>query len=68
MKVTVKNFNVSMEIKSKGIELDISDNNGAHVGDLVISKARLVWCPGKVPVKNGKRITWDAFIEYMEAK
>ncbi len=67
MKVSVKDFNITMEIKSKGVELDISDNAGKHLGDLVVTKTRLIWCPGKIPRKNGKRISWQDFTAYMEA-
>ena len=41
MKVTVKDFAVSMEIKNKGIELDVYDNDGKHLGDLVVTKTKL---------------------------
>lgn len=66
MKVTVKDFFISMEIKNKGIELDIYDNNGKHKGDLVVTKSGLTWCKGKTTVANGKKITWKKFIEQME--
>lgn len=59
MKVSVKDFSVSMEIKNKGIELDVYDNNGTHLGDLVITKTKLVWCKGRTGVANGTPITWN---------
>lgn len=66
MKVSVKDFAVSMEIKNKGIELDV--NNGKkHLGDLIITKSKLVWCKGKTGVANGIDISWQDFIEYMES-
>jgi hypothetical protein len=55
-----------MEIKNKGIELDVYDNDDKHLGDLVITKTRLTWCPGKTGVKNGHRISWNDFITYMK--
>jgi hypothetical protein len=67
MKVSVKDFAVTMEIKNKGIELDVYDNSGTHLGDLVVTKTKLVWCKGKTSVANGKEITWDKFIKHMEA-
>ena len=67
MKVSVKDFAVSMEIKNKGIELDVYDNSGKHLGDLVITKTKLVWCKGKTGVANGIDISWKDFIEYMES-
>lgn len=55
-----------MEIKNKGIELDVYDNNEQHLGDLVVTKTKLVWCHGKTSVENGKAISWNDFIEYMQ--
>lgn len=66
MKVSIKDLAVSMEVKNKGIELDVYDNDGNHLGDLVINKTRLVWCKGRTKVENGEAITWQKFIEYME--
>ena len=68
MNVSVKNFPVTMEIKNKGIELDVYDNNGTHLGDLVITKTKLVWCKGRTSVRKGKPITWTKFIEYMNSR
>jgi hypothetical protein len=67
VKVSVKDFAVSMEIKNKGIELDVYGNDGTHLGDLVITKTKLVWCKGKTGVANGIDITWKDFIDYMES-
>jgi len=66
MKVTIKELSVSMEIKNKGIELDVYDNKHNHLGDLVITKTKLTWCKGKTGLENGKDIEWKDFIEYME--
>jgi hypothetical protein len=68
MKVSIKDLAVSMEIKNKGVELDVYDNNGNHLGDLVITKTKLVWCKGKTAVENGTSLTWSEFIGYMNAK
>lgn len=66
MKVTIKQFDVAMEIKNKGIEIDVCDPQGAHLGDLIINKTRLVWCKGKTSPQKGIKISWKKFIEYME--
>lgn len=66
MDVTIKKFDVKMDIKNKGIELDVCDTNGKHLGDLVITKSRLIWCKGKKGRATGKKIKWQKFIEYME--
>lgn len=68
MKVSVKDFAVSMELKTKGIELDVYNNKNDHLGDLVVTKTKLVWCKGKTNTKNGIEITWEDFIGYMESK
>ena len=68
MKVTIKEFNVDMEIKTNGIELDISDNSGVHKGDLVITKTQVVWCPGRTTRANGIQLGWEEFIAYMQER
>ncbi len=65
MEVVIKAFDVAMEIKNKGIELDVKDPNGAHRGDLIITKTQLIWCEGKTRREKGKKMTWDDFIATM---
>lgn len=65
MNVSIKEFNVAMELKNKGIELDVYDNAGNHLGDLVVTKTKLVWCPGKTKPENGHSISWADFIAHM---
>ena len=67
MKVLIKSFDVSMEVKNKGVELDVSDTDGKHIGDLVVTKTGLIWCAGRTQRQNGKRISWKDFIAQMEA-
>lgn len=66
MTVNIKDLSVSMEIKNRGIELEVKDTNGTHLGDLVVTKSKLVWCKGRTKPQNGESITWKKFIEYME--
>lgn len=66
MKVSIKDFAVTMEIKNKGVELDVYGNDGTHRGDLVVTKTGLTWCKGKTTPANGKKISWDDFVTYME--
>lgn len=68
MKVSIKDFAVTMEVRNKGIELDVYDNSGAHLGDLVVTKTGLTWCKGKTTPANGKKITWKEFIALMESR
>jgi hypothetical protein len=66
VKVSIKNFGVDMEVKNNGIELDISSTDGKHIGDLFVTKAKLIWCKGRTDRKNGKATTWDEFMAHME--
>lgn len=61
MKVSIKSFDVDMEVKTRGITFQVSDNNGKHQGNLVLTKTRLIWCQGKKPLKTGTRVSWDDF-------
>ena len=67
MKVGIKKFNVDMDVKNKGIEFTVYANDGTFRGDLVVSKTGLVWCEGKTQVANGVKISWDDFIDFMNA-
>jgi hypothetical protein len=69
MDVTVKEFNVKMEVKNSGIEFEVREpNGGRHKGDLVLSKAGLTWCEGKKHKQNGKIIKWNDFIQWVESQ
>ena len=65
MNVRIKQFDVAMEIKNKGIEIDVSDSE-KHLGDLYVTKTALIWCKGKTKKKNGKKISWTEFISKMQ--
>lgn len=66
MEVTIKDLSVEMNIKNRGIELDVYDNDGTHLGDLIINKKWLIWCKGKTTQANGVKISWRNFIEFMQ--
>ena len=66
MKVSIKDFAVSMEIKITGIELDIYSPDGKHLGDLIVTKSSLIWCKGRTTRAKGKKLSWKKFIEHME--
>lgn len=68
MKVSIKDLSVDMEIKNSGVELDIYTNDGKHLGDLVVTKAALIWCKGRTGRDNGVKIPWNEFIEWAESK
>lgn len=66
MKVFVKRFDVKMELKTKGIEIDVLDTAEKHIGDLVVTKTGVIWCPGRTTPKHGKSFSWREFIAKME--
>jgi hypothetical protein len=68
MKVYIKNFDVEMELKNNGIELDVADPQGNHIGDLIVTKTKLVWCQGQTRRANGTEIPWDQFIAFMNSR
>ena len=69
MKVTIKSFDVAMEVKTKGIEFEVDSPDGTtHYGDLVLTKTSLVWCKGKTTLAKGIKIKWEDFIAYADAK
>jgi hypothetical protein len=67
MQVSVKDFNVSMKLGNNGIELEVYSNGGEHLGDLIIGKAKLEWCEGKVRSGNGIQKNWDELIEFFKS-
>ena len=69
MKVTIKKFEVPLEVKNNGIEFKICPpNGGAQIGDLILSKTGLTWCQGGIAKANGKFIEWNDFITYMNGR
>ncbi|MBK9119793.1 MAG: hypothetical protein IPM18_09370 [Phycisphaerales bacterium] len=66
MKVRIKEFDVAMELKNKGMELEIRDTNDNFLGDLVVTKTSLIWCKGKTGRNNGQKMKIEKFIELME--
>ena len=64
MRITIKDFSIKMELKNKGIELEIRNNNDEFLGDFILNKAGLVWCQGKQSKKNGTQKTWEEVIEF----
>lgn len=68
MKVSIKDLSVSMEVKNKGIELDVYDNQEVHLGDLIVAKAGLTWCKGRTRKENGAHASWSEFIDWMQSK
>lgn len=68
MRVAIKNLSVQMDVKNKGVEFDVYDNQGNFCGDMIVTKSGLVWCKGKTMQKNGVKVSWEKFIEWMEGE
>lgn len=66
MQVEIKDFSISMELGSKGIELQVKDTSGEHLGDLRIGKATIEWCEGRKRVGNGIKKSWEELIEFFK--
>ncbi len=67
MQVSIKDLAVDMPLGNKGIELDVYDGD-EHLGDLVIGKAKVVWCKGKTRVENGITVRWHELIAWFEGQ
>ena len=60
MNVKIKKFEIEMEVKTNGIELEVRTPDGTkQLGDLIVSKTGLKWCKGKST--KGKFMTWEKF-------
>ena len=67
LKVSIKSLEVDMEIKNKGVELEIYEPDGiTRLGDLIITKTDLIWCAGKTRRENGIKLKWPAFVELIQ--
>jgi hypothetical protein len=68
MQVRIKQFDVNMDVKSSGIEFEVRTPDGTtQLGDCYLTMTGLVWCHGKTNKKNGVKISWIEFIQYMES-
>ena len=69
MKVAIKSFDVAMEVKQSGIELQINTPDGSrHLGDCYVTMSGLVWCKGRQKKANGARIEWNQLMQICESK
>ena|SRR5665213_1634565 len=64
MDVSIKSFDVEMDVKTSGVEFGIREPNGGdRLGDLFITKAHLIWCKGKTQRAQGIKIKWTDFVK-----
>jgi hypothetical protein len=60
MEVWVKSFDVEMQVKSNGIELEVRSPDGtSQLGDCYATMTGLVWCKGKTTKKHGVKLKWE---------
>jgi hypothetical protein len=63
MEVWVKSLEVEMQVKQKGIELEVRTKDGAdQLGDCYATMTGLTWCKGKTKKQNGIKVKWEDFI------
>jgi hypothetical protein len=69
MKVWIKSFDVEMQVKSNGIELEVrSANDKQQLGDCYATMTGLIWCEGKTGKKNGIKVSWKDFIALCQSE
>lgn len=68
MKVNIKRLSVDMPVKNKGVEFEIRDTDGTHLGDLFVTKTGLTWCKGRTRRDNGIFVSWSDFIGIISEK
>lgn len=67
MKVGIKQLDVNMDLKRKGMELSVYNGDDTHLGDLFINQAQVTWCSGRsTPWSGGIKMSWNEFIHAME--
>ncbi|MBN2133205.1 MAG: hypothetical protein JW741_27135 [Sedimentisphaerales bacterium] len=69
MNVKIKNFDVDVDVKTKGIEFEVRTPDGkAQLGDCYLTMTGLIWCPGRTSKKNGVKVTWQEFMDLLSSK
>lgn len=60
MKVYIKKFDVEMQLKQNGIELEVRSTDGqTQLGDCYATMTGLVWCKGKTTKPKGIKLKWE---------
>ena len=69
MKVKIKKFDVEMQVKAKGVEMEVrSVADDTQLGDCYVTMTGLIWCKGKKDRKNGITVKWQDFIDICASK
>ncbi len=67
MDVRIKSFDVEMQVKKKGIELEVRDTQG-QLGDCYVTMKGLRWYKGKIQKENGIDLNWNDFVTLCASK
>lgn len=63
MQVWIKSFDVAMQVKQNGIELEVRTPNGEEqLGDCYADMTGLTWSEGRKAKAKGVKIWWNDFI------
>jgi hypothetical protein len=63
MEVWIKSLEVEMQVKQKGIELEVRGKDGKdQLGDCYATMTGLVWCKGRTKKENGIKLKWEDLI------
>ena len=66
MNVSIKNFDVKMDVKNNGVEFEVRDTQDKFLGDCIVTKTGITWCKGKTKAANGKKVSWNELIDWMQ--
>jgi hypothetical protein len=62
MEVWIKSLEVDMQVKQKGIELEVRAADGkTQLGDCYATMTGLVWCKGRVKKENGVKLSGTTY-------
>jgi len=67
MDVWIKSFDVKMEVKTNGMELEVRDGTG-QVGDCYVTKTGITWCRGRTQRANGIKLSWAELAEVLASR
>ena len=69
MDVRIKQFDVKMNVKSKGIEFEVRrPGSGNQIGDCYVTMKGLTWCKGRTTKHNGVEISWKDLATMLASK
>ena len=68
MNVSIKDFQVDMQLKNNGVELEVRSPQNQHLGDLCIGRGTIEWCKGKTNRGNGVQKNWQQLIAFFEGE